>query len=144
MLDYHPHLHFNYHFHKNISPAETYSTHLSIALFTNLLDFHPACRGWEEILKRSHYLRFRALWMNREAIYSHSCRVPFSYEIAKRLKMFIIIYNFGGEEKKNQFLAERLWHGMYLDVLLWITNSWVLSKWGLHLSAGLICGYPGL
>lgn len=39
--------------------------------------------------------------MNREAIYSYSCRVLFSYEIAKRLKMFIIIYNFGGEEEKK-------------------------------------------
>lgn len=55
--------------------------------------------------------------MNREAIYSHSWWVPFSYEIAKRLKMFIIIYNFGGEEKKS-ISDGILWHGMYLDVLL--------------------------
>lgn len=55
--------------------------------------------------------------MNREPIYSHSCQVPFSYEIAKRLKMFIVIYNFCWG-KKNQFLTEILWLEMYLDVLL--------------------------
>lgn len=43
--------------------------YLSIAPFKNLLDHHAAVE-WEGILKRSYYLKFEALWMKWEPIYS--------------------------------------------------------------------------
>lgn len=48
---------------------EAHRAHLSVAPFANLLDHHAAVE-WEGILKRSRYLKFKALWAEWEAIYS--------------------------------------------------------------------------
>lgn len=74
--------------------TESYCAHLSIEPFKYLLDHHIAVE-WEGIFKRSYYLKFKAVWMKWETIYSHAAWfLTVKREGGTGLGRVIIVHNF--------------------------------------------------
>lgn len=92
-----------------------------------------------KVLKRSHYSKFRAFWMKREAIYSHISLVSDSWKIEKdswEPDTFIIMCNFADERinfwQKYYSMKRILRAALHNKVL---SAVWVV--WCLRLSGGL-------